>query len=122
MLETFASGGIMMWPLLLIGIGILVLAGRAGIALNTSGAPTLFDQRMHSLLFWGAMCGVLGLLGTVVGLIQMGRMIQMSGSVTIPLIWSGVSVALVNLLFGLLLFTLALLLWYALRFRRSGVT
>lgn len=118
MLEIFASGGIMMWPLLVIGIGILVIAGGAGLALSRDATSALLDQRMQSLLFWGAMSVVLGLLGTVIGLVQMGQVIQMAGAVTTPLVWSGVSVALVNLLFGLLIFTLSLLLWYALRFRR----
>ena len=116
MIETFLSGGTMMWPLLAVGIGIVWMAVRAGALLR---APTPPDEdahrRLQAILFWGAMSVVLGVLGTAVGLVVAARAIQRIGEVDSVLVWSGVGVALIPLIFGILIFLFAALAWVALR-------
>ncbi len=134
MKEMFLKGGIMMWPLLAVGVGILVLAVRAAVRLRAAGRPESrdgedprlvrgepsrlpanVDRSLQAILFWGAMAVLLGLLGTVVGVVVMTQAIALAGSVEPPLVWSGVGVSLVTLVFGLLVFLLAAFAWFGLR-------
>lgn len=116
MREAFLSGGILMWPLLVIGIGVLVLAVRSAWLLSRSERSAAeADQRLQAILFWGVMSVVLGFLGTTVGIIQMAQAITLAGAVHPPLVWGGFGVALVTLIFGLLIFLVAAVLWFVLR-------
>ena len=116
MAETFLSGGILMWPLLLIGVGILVIAARtARLLAHPEAHPAETDRRLQTILFWGGMSVVLGLLGTVVGVVEMAQYFVRAGSVHPPLVWRGLGVALVTLIFGLLILLASLLLWFGLR-------
>ena len=116
MVDAFLSGGVMMWPLLLIGVGILVIAVRtARLLAHPEVHPAEADRRLQTILFWGGMSVVLGTLGTVVGIVQMAQYFVRAGSVHPPLVWSGLGVALVTLIFGLLILLVSLLLWFGLR-------
>ncbi len=123
MIEAFRSGGIMMWPLLAVAIGILALALRAAVRLARAerGSVHEVERWLQAILFWGATALVLGILGTVVGLVVMARAIGLAGAVEAPLVWGGLGVSLVTLVFGLLIFLLAALAWFTLRawLRRS---
>lgn len=134
MKDMFLSGGIMMWPMLAVGVGILILAVRAAVRLRAVGRPQTgsaeetglerrradelpadVDRSLQAILFWGAMAVLLGLLGTVVGVVVMTQAIALAGSVEPPLVWGGVGVSLVTLVFGLLIFLLAAFSWFGLR-------
>lgn len=114
--QAFQSGGVMMYPLLLVGLGVLWLGARTAWALR-SGEPdgARVEGSLQTILFWGVMSVVLGLLGTVVGLIQIAQAIGLAGAVEPPLVWGGFGVSLVTLLFGLLIFVVAALTWFGLR-------
>lgn len=126
MSEFFASGGVMMWPILAVALGVLWIAVRTGVRLAGAGsgpggstpegatAPEV-ARGLQGILFWGAMAVVLGFLGTTVGVVVMARAVALAGAVEAPLIWGGVGVALVTLAFGLAVFLLAALLWFLLR-------
>lgn len=137
MIETFQSGGVIMWPLLVLAVGVVALIGREALrrrratirATTRSAAPSTGSPenagtgpvpagRGATILFWGGTAAVLGLLGTVVGLLQMAHAIQRAGSTTPQLVWGGVGVSLVSLIFGLLILLVAGLGWLA--FRNGG--
>jgi biopolymer transport protein ExbB/TolQ len=116
MSEAFNQGGIIMYPLLVVGIGILFLSARAAWLLSRREAPAAEAERsLQGVLFWGAFSVVLGLLGTTIGLIQISQAIILAGRVEPTLVWGGFGVALVTLIFGLLIFLVAGVLWFALR-------
>ncbi len=116
MREAFLSGGVLMWPLLVIGVGVVVLTAQTAWLLARSGrAAAEADQRLHAILFWGVMSVILGLLGTTVGLTQMAQAITLAGGVERAVAWGGFAVALVTLIFGLLIFLVAAVLWFILR-------
>ncbi len=116
MRQWFESGGILMWPLLVIAIGVMVLAARTAWFLTRSDrAAAEADQRLQAILFWGVMSVVLGLLGTSIGLTQAAQAITLAGAVEPQLAWGGVAVVLVTLIFGLLIFLVAAVLWFILR-------
>lgn len=72
------------------------------------------------MLFWGVFGAVVGLLGTLGGVAQAAAAIEAAGSVSPSLAWGGLRVALHPLLMGLLLLSVSLLLWFALRARRGA--
>lgn len=122
MIELFEGGGVMMWPMLFIAIGVVVLAVRAAIvSLDTPADRVQLERHLQSIIFWGGMGAVLGLLGTVVGFVQIAQAIQAAGTTTTAIMWSGVGVALITLVFGLLILLVALLAWFGLRVRLRRV-
>ncbi len=58
---------------------------------------------------------MVGLLGTVGGIFQAAGMMQLAGGATATLVWSAIRVSLTTTIVGLVVFSLALLAWYALR-------
>lgn len=112
MTEWFLNGGIMMWPLLVLTLGIVVLAGREAMALSAAAdQPGTRRASLGTILFWGGVSLLVGLLGTVVGIVIMARNIAAAGEVSSALVWGGVGVSLAPLVFGILIFLLAGFLW-----------
>lgn len=114
MTEYFEGGGVAMWPLLLVLLAVLFLAARAATLL-ARGEVAEVEGTLRSILFWGGMSLVMGVLGTAVGLVQMGAAIARVGRVAATTVFGGVGVALITTVFGLLIFLVAAVLWFALR-------
>ncbi len=114
MIEAFRDGGVMMWPMLIVALGIAWTAMRT--ALRAQQDPTAEEVRrgMQSVLFWGGMAVLLGLLGTAVGLTITAQAAARAPDVPANLIWGGIGVTLITLIFGLLIFLFAALAWFAL--------
>jgi biopolymer transport protein ExbB/TolQ len=116
MVEMFLMGGKIMWPLALIGVGILWLTGRTAWQIrNRKHQPAEAELSLQAILFWGAMSVVLGMLGTALGWISATRAIAHAGTAEPSLIWVGIGVTLYSLTFGMLIFTIAALCWFVLR-------
>lgn len=112
MIEWFSSGGVVMWPLLVLALGVVGLGAREAVLLRRM--DTHHDAHRASpatILFWGGVSLLLGLLGTVVGIVIMARNVAAAGEVNASLVWGGVGVSLVPLVFGILTFLLAAFLW-----------
>ena len=134
MIDWFLSGGVIMWPLLAIAVGILVLATRSALAFRRAGragaaregrtvaAPAPEALSLGRILFWGAVALLVGALGTVVGIVIMARSISAAGGASAELVWGGVGLALISLAFGILVFLLAGFLWLALGTWRRRLT
>lgn len=125
MTERFIEGGIVMWPLLLVAVGVLVLVARTAVKVFDSAdrVPEEIEGGLHTILFWGAFSAVLGLLGTTIGITQMAQAIMLAGAVEPMLVWGGVAVALPPVIFGLLILLVAAFCWLLLRqqlLRRRG--
>lgn len=127
MIDWFLSGGVIMWPLLALALGVIGLAVRAAIELRRAAArpqePPEPARRpaLGTILFWGGVALLVGALGTVVGIVIMSRSVAAAGEASGALIWGGVGVSLVSLIFGILIFLLAGLLWLPLEAWRSRV-
>jgi hypothetical protein len=114
MMELFAEGGYMMWVIALAGALVFGFAARAAPAVfgraRTSGVTTYVD----AVLFWGGFALAAGFLGTAVGLYMMSRAAEAAGEVAASLMWGGLRVTMITTQFGLLVFLVALLLWFGL--------
>lgn len=116
MIEMFRSGGVIMWPMLVVAIGIVWVGFRTATRLRSGGAePDAVQRGLQAILFWGVMSVVLGIVGTVGGLVIMTQAISLAGSVDARLVWGGVGVSLVTLIFGLVIFLVSAVVWFVLR-------
>jgi formylglycine-generating enzyme required for sulfatase activity len=126
MIDWFLSGGVIMWPLLMLVLGVCASAARAGMKLRTqanavgdsadasAAASAGLDFTLVPILFWGALALLVGTLGTVAGLVIMARRVAEAGGASAGLLWGGVGVALGSLAFGILIFLLSGSLWFLL--------
>jgi biopolymer transport protein ExbB/TolQ len=117
MIEWFQSGGVVMWPLLVVAFGVGGLGVRTAVGISRDQGAEEIQRGLEAILFWGAMSVPLGLLGTVGGLVVMTEAIALVGAVEAPLVWGAVGVAMVPLVFALTIFLLALTVWFTLRGR-----
>jgi hypothetical protein len=122
----FASGGVMMWPILAVGVGIGWMGIRTALRLSrpdgvsSTGGGDEVARGLQGILFWGGAAVVLGLLGTTVGLVLMGDAVARAGAAHPPLVWGGLAVALVPLIFALVVFLGASVLWFILHQWHGG--
>ena len=117
------EAGYMAWPILACAVIALTLAGRSWMRLGREEANLLQTAAgIDGVLFWGSFGAVIGLLGTLIGISIAAQSIEMAGSVSTPLVWGGLRVALHPLLMGLVLLSVSLLTWFVLRGRLVGQT
>jgi sugar lactone lactonase YvrE len=116
--DWFLRGGIIMWPLLALAIGVIALSVRAAVDLrkigSRDGASSGRPPTLTPILFWGAVALLIGTLGTVVGIVIVAEHASAAGGGGAGLVWGGVGVALITLTFGILIFLLSGFLWLAL--------
>lgn len=120
-MEYIEQGGYMMWPLIAIAIAVLGLTVWSWMSLpgSRTAADAVLETRIDSVLFWGAYGVVLGILGTLIGIAQAASAIQAFGGETVSaaLVWGGIRVAMITVIFGFLIFSIALIAWFVLRVR-----
>lgn len=116
MIEWFLSGGFFMW--LVLGAGLVSLALTADAGRKLVGEPDdvlAVRAEIDAVLFWGGFASLLGLIGTLGGVGVMARSIERAGGVSAAVAWSGLRVAMVTTVFGLMVLALSLLAWFGLR-------
>lgn len=115
------DGGFMMWPMVAIAFAVVGLSIWSWVSMPRDAASldAVVETRIDSVLFWGAYGVVLGILGTLVGMAQVAQAIELHGasSVSPGIVWGGIKVALITVIFGFLLFSVALVAWFGLRVR-----
>ena len=114
---SFSQMGVMAWPITFCALMVTVLVGRAVLRMRSAEheQAVLARTTIDGSLFWGAYAAVLGILGTVVGVIVAAQSIEHAGRAEAPLVWGGLKVALSTTVYGLLIFLVAALLWLGLR-------
>lgn len=118
-MDFFVGGGVMMWPILVCTLLVLGLAARTAIA-DARGGSARAHSEQSAVLFWGVAAAVLGVLGTLVGVMQMADAVERAGMIQSATLWGGVKVALITSIAGTCTLVLALLLWMALRLLRRA--
>lgn len=121
MAQFWTEMGVIRFPLFLSFAMVLVLAGLAFQSL-VSGSTVHMQDRLKSILFWGAFGALTGVVGTLVGVMVSARSIELAGNAPPGLIWGGMRVAISSSVVGFLILATAGLLWYGLsvRFRRAA--
>ena len=74
-----------------------------------------WDASVNGVLFWGVFAAVLGLLGQTVGIYTALTFIQQAADVSPIIMAEGFMVSFTSTLLGLLILTVASLVWYGLK-------
>jgi len=100
LIELFEDMGVIRWPMLgaalFLGYQIVRASLQAGGSEAAGGTMT-----RHAILGWGVLGALLGVLGTVVGLVVVARSVAVAGEVPPALLGGGLQVALTSTIFGL---------------------
>ncbi len=117
MMSFFREMGFYFWPLALIAIAVVGLALSAAARLRQAGPvdSATVEHNVNSVLFWGCVAAVVGILGQFHGIYQALKVISMAEAVAPPIIWGGLAVSFSSTLAGLGILLIASLLWAALR-------
>ena len=110
---TFQQMGFFAYPLLLTAILTVVQMVRGFMGLGGGGRKA--EALAASALGLGALGCTLGFLGTVMGFTLAAGAIQRASSISPPVVFEGVKVALSTSVFGLLILAVALIGWLAIR-------
>ena len=110
----FPSMGYIQWPMYLATFFMVVQIVRAALQGRGPAGPRAAMTR-HSILVWGFLNALLGVLGTVLGLSLAGMSIERAQQVSVALLAGGIRVALSSTIFGLLLLTVAVVAWLVLQ-------
>jgi len=108
--------GVIRYPLAIVGVFLAVQIVRGVLDVSGSRVAAEGGLRTHSILLWGVLGAAIGVLGTLVGLMQMAGFIEQAGGVSPALAWGGFKVALSSSVVGLLMLGLAAIAWLVLQY------
>lgn len=117
-ISTFAAGGPFMIPITLVGVAMLVgalytLVRAFGTAPDGPGL-----RRMNGVVLQlGILAFFLGILSQAMGLMQAFQVIQQVGDVSPALLAGGLYVSLIAPVFGLIILTVAWVLYAVVKYR-----
>lgn len=115
----FDDLGIMRLPMVFSLLAVLALVPWSTSQLAKPGAVP--DPRLKAwvdaVLFWGGFAAISGLLGALVGIIEMFQRIEMAGAVRPTIVAGGLKVALLSSSAGLMILGVAALAWFPLQLR-----
>jgi len=110
----FRNMGFIQWPMYIATFFMLVQIVRA--ALQTRRPVEARDPMIrHTVLVWGFLNALLGVLGTVLGLALAGESISRAAAISPPIIAGGIKIALSTTIFGLFLLVVAVVAWLILQ-------
>lgn len=112
MLDFIRTTGLFFWPIA--GILILILVQAVRMVRSSSHTDTL-GPRPDSLLFWGALAAVLGILGQCLGLYNGLRAISQATEIAPPVVAAGIAQSFQATFCGLTVLLIAGMLWLGLK-------
>ena len=117
--ELFMSGGYMMYPLTFTCFVIFALTSYSTVRLFRPSAWADLKSKVFidAILCGGGFAAIIGMLGTLIGVIVAANAIEVAGYVSTTLVWAGIKVALLTSAFGVLILAGSSLVWFALQLR-----
>ena len=117
MLRFFMEAGPFIFPVLLMGLVVVLLAAWNTLVLLARTEMNTFRRRqsIDSILFWGGVAAVMGFLGQWVGIGKMTRYIAERGVVNPQAVVYGLSESLLTTVTGMVVLVIAAFLWFFLR-------
>ena len=119
MVLIWESMGFMRWPLSFSLLAVVLLSlYSVGRLYRPSAEPDLLTKAwLDAVLFWGGFAMIAGVLGTLVGVVIAAQSIEAAGTISTPLIWGGIKVAMLTSVFGALILAFSALSWFGLQLR-----
>lgn len=117
--ELFVSGGYMMYPLTFTCLVIIALASYSSVRLlrPSAGADLKSKVFVDAILFGGGFAAIIGVLGTLVGIVVTDQAIEAAGYISTTLVAAALRVALLTSAFGVLILAGSAVVWFALQLR-----
>lgn len=117
MLQFIFEAGPLIFPVLLLAVVVGVLTMYNGICLfgRLGEVGSRRRRGIDSILFWGGVAAVLGLLGQWIGVIQIAKIIHLKGIVSPQAVVYGLSESLLTPMTGMFVLVISGFLWFALR-------
>ena len=111
------EAGPFIWPIILLTlvIGLLVLWNIVFLLLRPRREPNSRRHSINSILFWGAVAAVLGVLGQWMGIHRLTRAIAAHGIVNPEALAYGISESLLTPIAGMVVLIVAAVAWFLLR-------
>ena len=111
------EAGPLIFPLMASAAVVLVLSLWNVLALTrkSSWEPGPRRQSIDSVLFWGGIAAILGLLGQWIGIGRMARVVAERGIVSPKMVVLGLSESLLTPIAGMIVLVVAAFLWFFLR-------
>lgn len=108
-----------MWLLLILAITVVGLSIKKIVDLFIKNDLTKvqLERGLNAILFWGAISAVTGFLGSFSGIFIAAGYIIKAEDIHPAIVWAGIQVALIAIIFGLIIFIIAGILWFILRSR-----
>jgi hypothetical protein len=101
--------------ILAVVIGVIAVRRVMQLAGGSFVPGPEWDASVNGILFWGAFAAVLGLLGQTVGIYIALTAIRAASEVAPWIVVEGFMVSFTSTLLGLLILTVASLVWYGLK-------
>ncbi|GAO31136.1 MotA/TolQ/ExbB proton channel family protein [Geofilum rubicundum] len=110
------EGGIwFMLPIYLMWVVVAVLTVRF-LLKRHHGAEKVVLKRMNtSILFFGSLAFLAGIMGQILGLFEALIVIQDLGGVSASMLAAGLRVSMIGTVYGFALFMLSVIIWYLFR-------
>lgn len=118
MLQVVQESGV--FGLLIVALVIvnlaLVISSLASLLGSATETPPGLPNRVNSVLFWGAIGLLAGLLGQVTGLYLGSRAISVASEVSPNLVMEGLAISFLPTIMGLMFLLGSALAWWGLRY------
>ena len=116
MIDLFNMGGPFMAILTLLLLIILAMAVYKAVQISNGNIKyaTSFRHRLTYIKSLGVFTLVMGVLGQLLGLYQAFSVISQAGDVSPAILAGGLKVSMITTLYGVIIFLLSWLIWFAL--------
>lgn len=118
MYRYFIEGGPLFMGMLsivfLVMLVIAVLAGKSALD-NKSNETEKLSSRLSYIKSLGLFAFVLGMLGQFLGLFQSFRIIGSGMDISPAIMAKGVKISMVTSIYGMIIFLIAYLIWFAIK-------
>lgn len=117
MKQFLMEAGPVIIPLLILAmvISVLVLWNALVLIVRGDGRRNRRRHSIDSILFWGSVAAVLGLLGQWLGIAKVSRAVAAAQGVNPPMVTYGLSESLLTPVTGMVIFLAAAFCWFFLR-------
>ena len=115
MFSFFQEGGVYMWFLLVLAGVIVVLAIIRGMQLFSNNNIDQLENKINTILFWGAFSVVLGFFAHFHGVYLAMQAIKQANDISPSIVAGGYAVSIITILSGLFMFMISAVIWLVYR-------
>lgn len=111
------QGGILMWPLILMGIVVLLLAAKKvnDLYFKDGLSKAQLEKGINAIIFWGSFSIILGVFAHFLGVYNAMQAISQAPSVSPQIVAGGYAVSIITILTGLFIFMISAIFWLVFR-------